>query len=90
MQLGPRRFTGIAERPSVAMVQLSKDLGSNSDRNPSGRSVAEIQPDWTMDLQRSLVSAHRTLGGRLVDQPLASMRWAESADVCQLSLRQER
>jgi hypothetical protein len=47
------------ERLGIAMVQPREDLSSHSDGDPGGRSVAEIQTNWTVHLHGDLIGARR-------------------------------
>ena len=47
------------ERLGIAMVQPREDLSSHRDGDPGGRSVTEIQTNWTVHLHGDLIAARR-------------------------------
>jgi hypothetical protein len=78
------------ERLRITSIQVRENLGGHRYGDAGGGPIAEIKSDWSSHLQSKVVIQPSAKRVNFFEQPLASMRGPERADVRHLSLGQQR
>ena len=78
------------ERLRITSIQVRENLGDHRHGDAGGGAISEIKSDWSSHLQSKVVIQPSAKRVHFFEQPLASVRGPERADVRHLSPGQER
>ena len=78
------------KRLRITNIELREDLSCNSHGDAGDRPIAEIEADRSPHLQSNVLIQSDSKSRNFLEQPPASMRRPEGADVRQLSPGQQR